>query len=86
VNARRGSDNTHLEILVQDTGVGIAPARQKEIFEPFVSSKPHGQGTGLGLYISAHIVREHGGRIEVQSEENQGSIMTVVLPIIREQP
>jgi len=86
VHARRGSDNTHLEILVQDTGVGIAPVRQKEIFEPFVSSKPHGQGTGLGLYISAQIVREHGGRIEVRSEENQGSIMSVVLPVIGEQP
>lgn len=82
VNARRSSDHSNIEIFVQDTGVGIAPTRQKEIFEPFVSSKPHGQGTGLGLYIATQIVHEHGGRIEVQSEENQGSIMTVILPII----
>jgi two-component system, NtrC family, sensor kinase len=85
VRARLRSDKRQIEIAVEDTGIGIAQARQKEIFEPFVSSKPPGQGTGLGLYIAAQIVREHGGRIEVQSVEDQGSTMTVILPIAGEQ-
>lgn len=85
VSARLHSGQRQIEIAVQDTGIGIAPARQKEIFEPFVSSKPSGQGTGLGLYIAAQIVGEHGGRIEVQSVEDQGSTLTVILPIAGEQ-
>lgn len=85
VCARRGRDQGHIEIAVEDTGVGISPTRQKEIFEPFVSSKPAGQGTGLGLYIAAQIVREHGGRIKVQSIEGQGSTLTVILPAAKEQ-
>jgi two-component system NtrC family sensor kinase len=85
VSARRRSGKRQIEIAVQDTGVGIAPARQKEIFEPFVSSKPAGQGTGLGLYIAAQIVREHGGRIKIQSAQDQGSTLTVILPTAEEE-
>lgn len=85
LGARRGRDEGQIEIVVEDTGIGIAPAQQKEIFEPFVSSKPAGQGTGLGLYIAAQIVREHGGHIKVQSIEDQGSTLTVTLPAAKEQ-
>jgi two-component system NtrC family sensor kinase len=85
VNVRRRSGKRQIQIAVEDTGVGIAPTRQKEIFEPFVSSKPAGHGTGLGLYIAAQIVREHGGRIEIQSIEGQGSTLTVILPTVEEQ-
>ena len=84
VNARQSKDKRQIQIAVRDTGVGIAPTRQKEIFEPFVSSKPAGHGTGLGLYIAAQIVREHGGHIEIQSAEGQGSTLTVVLPTVEE--
>ncbi len=67
-------------IVVRDTGTGIPVERQREIFEPFVTSKPHGQGTGLGLYIADQIVRDHRGRIVVESAEGQGTTMTISLP------
>jgi signal transduction histidine kinase len=70
------------EVLVEvgDTGPGISPADQEQIFEPFFSTKQAGRGTGLGLFISAQIVREHKGRVEVESEEGRGSRFRVFLP------
>jgi signal transduction histidine kinase len=65
---------------VADTGVGIPRAQLSQIFEPFFTTKPPGRGTGLGLSISYGIVREHGGRIEVESQPAQGSLFRVVLP------
>ena len=51
-----------------------------QIFEPFFSTKPVGKGTGLGLSVSYGIIQEHGGSIEVESQEGKGSTFTVVLP------
>jgi signal transduction histidine kinase len=68
-------------VEVEDTGEGISGPRQKEIFEPFFTTKAPGRGTGLGLYISAQIVRDHHGRIEVASEPGRGSTFRVVLPV-----
>jgi two-component system NtrC family sensor kinase len=65
-------------VEVQDTGIGIPEDIRARLFEPFFTNKPH--GTGLGLSISAHIVTQHGGQIEVESVEKQGSIFRVVLP------
>lgn len=67
-----------VEIAVADTGRGISAADHKQIFEPFFSTKEPGRGTGLGLFITAEIVREHKGRIE--SDEGRGSTFRVVLP------
>lgn len=83
IEARRRAQQVAL--AVRDTGAGIPAERQKEIFEPFVSSKPRGRGTGLGLYIADRIVRDHGGHIVVESAEGRGTTMTVVLPA-REDP
>jgi len=77
-----GSDAVELE--VRDTGRGIAEAEQKQIFDPFFSTKEPGRGTGLGLFISAQIVRDHGGRIELESVEGEGSTFRVVLPTRRD--
>jgi two-component system NtrC family sensor kinase len=77
-----GSDAVELE--VRDTGRGIAEAERKQIFDPFFSTKEPGRGTGLGLFISAQIVRDHGGRIELDSVEGEGSTFRVVLPTRRE--
>jgi signal transduction histidine kinase len=67
-------------VEVRDTGPGVPAALTKQIFEPFFSTKAPGRGTGLGLFISAQIVRDHQGDIEVTSEEGQGSTFRVFLP------
>jgi signal transduction histidine kinase len=73
-----------VSVVVSDTGHGIPVSQHKDIFEPFFSTKEPGRGTGLGLFIVSQIVREHHGRIEVESEEGRGSTLRVSLP--REEP
>jgi signal transduction histidine kinase len=68
-------------IKVKDSGLGISEENLEMIFEPFFTTKPSGEGTGLGLSVSYSIVSEHGGYIEVESEEGEGSDFTVWLPI-----
>lgn len=76
-------DHAELGVLIEiaDTGCGIDPAIRERIFDPFFTTKPVGQGTGLGLSISYGIVREHSGRIDVESTVGQGSRFTVRLPL-----
>jgi signal transduction histidine kinase len=71
-------------IEVKDTGVGIAPADIKKIFEQF-SRLPNAMsqqvgGTGIGLYLAKHLVELHGGTVEVVSEPEKGSTFTIMLP------
>ena len=68
----------HLEVA--DTGPGIAPDDLPSIWEPFWTTKPEGEGTGLGLAIAHGIVESHGGTIDVESTEGEGSRFTVSLP------
>ncbi len=68
-------------ISVRDTGAGIPEAIRSKIFDPFFTTKPVGQGTGLGLAISYGIVQDHGGSIEVQSEEGVGTEFIVKIPL-----
>jgi signal transduction histidine kinase len=77
-SAAAGARGVVLE--VRDTGEGIAPEHRRQIFEPFFSTKAPGRGTGLGLFISAQIVRDHKGAIEVLSEPGHGSAFRVTLP------
>jgi len=67
-------------LRVRDDGVGMSDEVRGRIFEPFFTTKAHGEGTGLGLSICFGIVKEHGGHIEVRSEDGQGSEFDVVLP------
>jgi two-component system NtrC family sensor kinase len=82
VATRLLADRGQVVIEVRDSGRGIAAAHRKQIFEPFFSTKAPGRGTGLGLFISSHIVREHKGVIEVESEPGHGSTFRVVLPAV----
>jgi len=75
---QKGSD---IVIEVEDSGSGINADVLPYIFTPFFTSKPIGKGTGLGLSISHEIVKQHGGRIEVRSEEGEGSCFSVYIPI-----
>ncbi|MFO7555171.1 MAG: PAS domain-containing protein [Desulfobacterales bacterium] len=72
----------HLIIKISDNGCGMDPETLSKIFDPFFSTKPTGRGSGLGMYISRDLVKELGGRIEVQSEPGKGSVFSVVFPDI----
>jgi signal transduction histidine kinase len=67
-----------------DTGVGIAPADMPKVLEPFFTTKPEGQGTGLGLPICRRIVHEHGGTMELRSTRGQGTTIRLTLPISKD--
>ena len=69
-----------LRIDVRDEGEGVAPEVLKHIFEPFVTTKDVGEGTGLGLSVAHGIVREHGGWIAVETARGRGSCFSVYLP------
>lgn len=70
-----------VRLTVEDTGPGIAPAVREKMFEPFFSTKPKELGTGLGLAISHGIVKDHHGRIEVETRMGQYTRFMVVLPV-----
>lgn len=70
-----------VEIVVSDTGPGIAPEDLPRIFDPFFTTKPPGQGTGLGLSICHGIVEKLGGRITAASQAGQGATFTISLPL-----
>jgi two-component system, NtrC family, sensor kinase len=69
-----------VEIAIIDTGCGIPKANLQRIFDPFFTSKEVGKGTGLGLSVSYGIVRSHGGEIEVESTEGEGTTFRIYLP------
>jgi signal transduction histidine kinase len=71
-------------IEVRDTGCGIPREFLPRVFDPFYTSKPTGEGTGLGLSVSYGIVKDHGGQILVDSEPGKGTCFTVILPVIAE--
>ena len=66
---------------IEDTGRGITADNLEKIFEPFFSTKPEVEGTGLGLYVSYMIIKKHNGEIQVESEIGKGSTFTISLPI-----
>ncbi len=72
----------HLCIIIKDSGPGIPEEIIEHIYDPFFTTKEVGQGTGLGLAVTYALVQKMGGRISATSKPGQGSIFTVLLPII----
>jgi two-component system NtrC family sensor kinase len=72
-----------LKISITDTGIGITEESKKRIFDPFFTTKKVGEGSGLGLTICEEIVKEHFGRLEIESEVGQGSTFFILLPILQ---
>jgi two-component system NtrC family sensor kinase len=80
VLSRRRGDRIMVEIV--DNGPGIPAEMQKRIFDPFVTSKQPGKGTGLGLWISYNIMEKLGGKISFSSQVGRGTTFTVEIPVV----
>ena len=74
-------ENNHIEIKVSDNGNGIPKDIIAKIFQPFFTTKPTGQGTGLGLSLSYDIIKAHNGELSVKSNAGEGSVFSIQLPI-----
>jgi signal transduction histidine kinase len=72
--------NDKIEIRVNDNGNGIPQKVLDKIFQPFFTTKPTGQGTGLGLSLSYDIIKAHGGEIKVQTKEGEGTTFILAMP------
>jgi signal transduction histidine kinase len=79
VSSKRIRDR--IEIWVADNGTGIPQKAKEKVFQPFFTTKPAGQGTGLGLSLSYDIIKAHGGEIRVESKEGEGAEFVIQLPI-----
>ena len=71
-----------IKIIVKDNGIGVPQKIIDKIFQPFFTTKPAGQGTGLGLSMSYDIIKAHGGELKVESQEAEGAEFTILLPIV----
>jgi len=76
-----GDSRGEVQIAVKDNGNGIPQEVLDKIFQPFFTTKPTGEGTGLGLSLSYDIVKAHGGEIKVKTKENEGTEFTIALPM-----
>lgn len=81
---RSEQDGEWVELSVEDTGSGMSRDLRERIFEPYFTTKEKSRGTGMGLALVHSIVVRHGGRIEVESEENVGTTFRVFLPAAEE--
>jgi len=73
-------ENGKVLVSVKDNGTGIPEKVKDKIFHPFFTTKPTGEGTGLGLSLSYDIIKTHGGEIQVQSKDGEGTEFTIQLP------
>jgi signal transduction histidine kinase/ligand-binding sensor domain-containing protein len=72
--------NGHVEIKVRDNGPGIPQKVLDKIFQPFFTTKPTGEGTGLGLSLSYDIIKAHNGELKVETKEGEGATFIIILP------
>lgn len=76
----RVSASDDVEILVEDTGIGVPDEVRRRLFEPFVTTKPPGKGSGLGLFISRRRIEDLGGQVTIEPGDAGGTHVRVVLP------
>jgi signal transduction histidine kinase len=81
-----GEDGNSVKVSVGDTGEGIPAEILPRIFDPFFTTKPDGKGVGLGLAVSYGIVQAHGGEIEAKSRVGEGTVFTMMLPLLPPAP
>ncbi len=81
VTVRTRKMNNRIEIGVEDNGNGIPQEILGKIFQPFFTTKPTGQGTGLGLSLAYDIVKAHGGEIKIETREGEGTKFIIELPV-----
>jgi signal transduction histidine kinase len=72
-----------VELIISDTGSGIAPDQLAQIFQPFYTTKAH--GIGLGLPITRRLIEDHGGSLQVESQLGYGTTVTIHLPVLSEE-
>jgi two-component system, NtrC family, sensor kinase len=73
--------NGKIEVSVKDNGSGIPQKIVDKIFQPFFTTKPTGQGTGLGLSLSYDIVKAHGGELKLETKEGESTTFIIQLPL-----
>jgi two-component system, NtrC family, sensor kinase len=83
LEVRTSAENGSVEVEVTDTGVGIPAEHLQRIFDPFFTTKSSSRGTGLGLSVSYGIIREHAGKVEVQSTPGKGTSFRLEFPAAR---
>ena len=82
INIRSFREDDRVVVMISDNGLGISRAIRHRIFEPFFTTKAVGKGKGLGLSITHQIVKDYGGRIDVESEEGVGTTLRLNFPIV----
>jgi signal transduction histidine kinase len=81
VRTRSLPETGEVRLDVSDDGPGIPEAIRGKIFDPFFTTKPQGVGTGLGLWITYNVIREHHGRIDLETEPGKGTTFAVTIPV-----
>ncbi|MEM7604668.1 MAG: response regulator, partial [Myxococcota bacterium] len=81
VRTRADVHESQIIIEISDTGIGMSKDVQKQLFQPFFTTKPPGQGTGLGLSLVLETVRRHAGTVDVESAPGAGATFTIRLPM-----
>ncbi len=75
-------ENNMVHVSVNDNGIGMSKVTTRKMFDPFYTKKSPGDGSGLGMTIVYNIVKEHGGRVKVDSKLGEGTLIEVILPIL----